>query len=236
MQKKNTRHTILKKRVALSLTAFVCLFIASTVAANLIVERSAEGKVFSDIKSVPHRKVALLLGTSPLNRLGRPNTYFTNRILTAAELYRSGKIDYIIASGDNHTRKYDETTAMRDSLMARGVPSDRIITDFAGFRTLDSVVRAKEVFGCDSLTIISQADHDARALYIAKANGIDAVAVEAPILAGRLVRIRLAIREWLARDKMMLDLLFGRKPHFLGEKIPIPDIEPDPIKSRGEGS
>lgn len=236
MQKKNTRHTILKKRVALSLTAFVCLFIASTVAANLIVERSAEGKVFSDIKSVPHRKVALLLGTSPLNRLGRPNTYFTNRILTVAELYRSGKIDYIIASGDNHTRKYDETTAMRDSLIARGVPSDRIITDFAGFRTLDSVVRAKEVFGCDSLTIISQADHDARALYIAKANGIDAVAVEAPILAGRLVRIRLAIREWLARDKMMLDLLFGRKPHFLGEKIPIPDIEPDPIKSRGEGS
>ena len=236
MQKKNTRHTILKKRVALSLTAFVCLFIASTVAANLIVERSAEGKVFSDIKSVPHRKVALLLGTSPLNRLGRPNTYFTNRILTAAELYRSGKIDYIIASGDNHTRKYDETTAMRDSLIARGVPSDRIITDFAGFRTLDSVVRAKEVFGCDSLTIISQADHDARALYIAKANGNDAVAVEAPILAGRLVRIRLAIREWLARDKMMLDLLFGRKPHFLGEKIPIPDIEPDPIKSRGEGS
>ena len=236
MQKKNTRHTILKKRVALSLTAFVCLFIASTVAANLIVERSAEGKVFSDIKSVPHRKVALLLGTSPLNRLGRPNTYFTNRILTAAELYRSGKIDYIIASGDNHTRKYDETTAMRDSLIARGVPSDRIITDFAGFRTLDSVVRAKEVFGCDSLTIISQADHDARALYIAKANGIDAVAVEAPILAGRLVRIRLAIREWLAGDKMMLDLLFGRKPHFLGEKIPIPDIEPDPIKSRGEGS
>ena len=236
MQKKNTRHTILKKRVALSLTAFVCLFIASTVAANLIVERSAEGKVFSDLKSVPHRKVALLLGTSPLNRLGRPNTYFTNRILTAAELYRSGKIDYIIASGDNHTRKYDETTAMRDSLIARGVPSDRIITDFAGFRTLDSVVRAKEVFGCDSLTIISQADHDARALYIAKANGIDAVAVEAPILAGRLVRIRLAIREWLARDKMMLDLLFGRKPHFLGEKIPIPDIEPDPIKSRGEGS
>lgn len=96
MQKKNTRHTILMKRVALSLTAFVCLFIASTAAANLIVEKSAEGKVFSDIKSVPHRKVALLLGTSPLNRLGRPNTYFTNRILTAAELYRSGKIDYII--------------------------------------------------------------------------------------------------------------------------------------------
>lgn len=236
MQKKNTRHTILMKRVALSLTAFVCLFIASTAAANLIVEKSAEGKVFSDIKSVPHRKAALLLGTSPLNRLGRPNTYFTNRILTAAELYRSGKIDYIIASGDNHTRKYDETTAMRDSLIANGVPSDRIITDFAGFRTLDSVVRAKEVFGCDSLTIISQADHDARALYIAKANGIDAVAVEAPILAGRLVRIRLAIREWLARDKMMLDLLFGRKPHFLGEKIPIPDIEPDPIKSTGEGA
>ena len=161
-------------------------------------------------------------GTNPLNRVGRPNLYFTTRIKIASDLYHAGKIDYILASGDNHTRKYDEPTAMRDSLMAHGVPEDRIILDFAGFRTLDSVVRAKEVFGCDSITIISQADHCARALYLAKSNDIDAVAIAAPLRAGRRTRIRLALREWFARDKMLLDLWFGKQPHFLGEKIEIP--------------
>lgn len=208
----------------LSLCAFLFLIVAFTVYANVRVERAAEGRIFTSVDSVSHNRVALLLGTNPLNRLGRPNTYFTNRIKTAAGLYRAGKVDYIIASGDNHTKKYDEPTAMRDSLMAHGVPEDRIILDFAGFRTLDSVVRAAEVFGCDSLTIISQADHSARALYLAEANGIDAVAVSAPLRAGRWVRIRLALREWLARDKMMLDIWFGKRPHFLGDKIRIPDV------------
>ena len=208
----------------LSLCAFLFLIVAFTVYANVRVERAAEGRIFTSVDSVPRNRVALLLGTNPLNRLGRPNTYFTNRIKTAAGLYRAGKVDYIIASGDNHTKKYDEPTAMRDSLMAHGVPADRIILDFAGFRTLDSVVRAKEVFGCDSLTIISQADHNARALYLAEANGIDAVAVSAPLRAGRWVRIRLALREWLARDKMMLDIWFGKRPHFLGEEMRIPDV------------
>lgn len=212
------------KRILLSLCAFLFLIVAFTVYANVRVERAAEGRIFTSVDSVPRNRVALLLGTNPLNRLGRPNTYFTNRIKTAAGLYRAGKVDYIIASGDNHTKKYDEPTAMRDSLMAHGVPADRIILDFAGFRTLDSVVRAKEVFGCDSLTIISQADHNARALYLAEANGIDAVAVSAPLRAGRWVRIRLALREWLARDKMMLDIWFGKRPHFLGEEMRIPDV------------
>lgn len=202
------------------------LVIAFTVYANVRVEMAAKGRIYTSVDSVPHNKVALLLGTNPLNRWGRPNSYFTNRIKTASDLYHAGKVDYIIASGDNHTKEYDEPTAMRDSLMAHGVPEERIILDFAGFRTLDSVVRAKEVFGCDSLTIISQADHNARALYLADANEIEAVAVSAPLRAGRWVRTRLALREWLARDKMMLDIWLGKQPHFLGEKIEIPDITP----------
>lgn len=206
------------------LCAFLCTAVIFTVYANIKVDGASNDRIFVDIDSVPHNKVALLLGTNPLNRLGRPNTYFTNRIKTVAELFHAGKVDFIIASGDNHTRQYDEPTAMRDSLIAYGVPSERIILDFAGFRTLDSVVRAQEIFGCDSLTIISQYDHCARALYLARANGIDAVAISAPLNAGRRVRTRLAIREWLARDKMMLDIWFGKQPHFLGEKIRIPDI------------
>lgn len=226
---------ILIRRIALSLCAFLLLIVAFTVYANVKVENAAESRIYISVDSVPRNKVALLLGTNPLNKRGRPNSYFTTRINTAAELYHAGKVDFIIASGDNHTKKYDEATAMRDSLIAHGVPECRIILDFAGFRTLDSVVRAKEVFGCDSLTIISQADHDARALYLAYANGIKAVAIAAPLRAGRLVRTRLALREWLARDKMMLDLWFGKQPHFLGEKIEITDIMPQKSYATAEG-
>lgn len=226
---------ILIRRIALSLCAFFLLVIAFTVYANVRVERATESRIFTSVDSIPHNKVALLLGTNPLNRWGRPNSYFTNRIKTAAELFHAGKVDFIIASGDNHTKEYDEPTAMRDSLISHGVPEDRIILDFAGFRTLDSVVRAKEVFGCDSLTIISQEDHNARALYLAEANGIDAVAASASLRAGRWVRTRLAIREWLARDKMMLDIWFGKQPHFLGEKIEIPDIMPQKCYATVDG-
>ena len=226
---------VLIKRIALSLSVFLILAVAFTVYSNIKVEKAATSRIYQSVDSVPHNKVALLLGTNPLNKWGRPNSYFTNRIKTASELYHAGKVDYIIASGDNHTKEYDEPTAMRDSLIAHGVPEERIILDFAGFRTLDSVVRAKEVFGCDSLTIISQADHNARALYLAVANGIEAVAVSAPLRAGRWVHTRLAVREWLARDKMILDIMFGKKPHFLGEKIDIPDIMPQRCYSTTSG-
>lgn len=211
-------------RVLWGLCGFGAVCVAFTVYANVAVEKATAGRIYDSPDDIPHSKVALLLGTSPMTRSGGTNTYFTNRIATAAGLYHAGKADYILASGDNHIKEYDEPTAMRDALIAEGVPEERIILDFAGFRTLDSVVRAKEVFGCDSLTIISQADHNARAIYLAEANGIHATAVTAPIWAPRRVRIRLAIREWLARDKMMLDLWFGKQPHFLGERIEIPDV------------
>lgn len=210
------------KRLALGLCAYIVLITVFTIYANVKVEITTCHRIYSDIDSIPYNKVGLLLGTSPLNRSGGPNTYFTNRINIAAELYHAGKLDFIIASGDNHIVEYDESSAMRDSLIAHGVPDDRIILDFAGFRTLDSVVRAKEIFDCDSLTIVSQADHNARALYLAKVNGIDAVALSAPLKAGLWVRTRLAIREWLTRDKMMLDIWFGKQPHFLGDKTEIP--------------
>lgn len=230
-----SKYKIHFRRIMLGFCSALLFVITFTIYANVKVGNAAQGRIYTNIDSIPNNKVALLLGTNPLNRWGRPNSYFTNRINTAAELYLAGKVDFIIASGDNHIKEYDEPTAMRDSLMAHGVPEERIILDFAGFRTLDSVIRAKEVFGCDSLTIISQSDHNARALYLAKANGIEAVAISAPLRAGRRVRIRLAIREWLARDKMMLDIWFGKQPHFLGEKIEIPDIIPQKCQATAEG-
>lgn len=220
----NVKVKIVIKRIAKFLCGIIILIVAFTLYANIKVENYSYGRIYTNLDSLPHNKVALLLGTNPLNRLGTTNSYFTNRINTAAKLYHAGKVDFILASGDNHTRRYDEPTAMRDSLKAHGVPDERIILDYAGFRTLDSVVRAKEIFGCDSITIISQSDHNARALYLAKTNDINAVAFSASVRAGRWVRTRLTIREWLARDKMMLDIILGKKPHFLGEKIAIPEI------------
>ncbi|MDE6067218.1 MAG: YdcF family protein [Duncaniella sp.] len=209
------------RRLLLSLSSFACIVSIFTIYANVRVSNITKGRIYVDVNSIPYNRVALLLGTNPINRQGRTNTYFTNRINSATSLYHAGKVDFIIASGDNGTRGYDEPTAMRDSLVAHGVPESRIVLDYAGFRTLDSVVRAKEVFGCDSLTIISQADHDARALCLAKANGIEAVAIAAPLKAGRWVRTRLTLREWLARDKMMLDIWLGKRPRYLGDRIDI---------------
>lgn len=117
-----TKSRIMIRRVMLSICAFFLLVIAFTVYANVRVERAAESRIFTSVDSIPHNKVALLLGTNPLNRWGRPNSYFTNRINTAAELYHAGKVDFIIASGDNHTKEYDEPTAMRDSLMLMECP------------------------------------------------------------------------------------------------------------------
>lgn len=212
------------KRAATALCGILILAGLFSLYANWRVDSHAEGRIYSSAEQAPRNKVALLLGTSPMNRFGRPNAYFTNRIRTAAMLFKAGKADYILASGDNHTRLYDEPTAMRDSLIAQGVPADRIILDYAGFRTLDSVVRAKEIFGCDSLTIISQAAHDARALYLAQSAGIEAVAVAAPVKMSRRNTLKQSTREWFARAKMMLDIWFGKQPHFLGERIEIPDV------------
>lgn len=196
----------------------VVLALGFSLWCNHKVDSLAERKVTSDIGAAPHCRVALVLGTNPKNKAGRPNTYFTQRVKTAAALYKAGKADYLLVSGDNHTHSYDEPSAMRDALVARGVPRSRIVLDYAGFRTLDSVVRARDVFGCQEILIVSQADHAARAVYLAEANGINATGVAARTIARGRTRLRLALREWLARDKMMLDLWFGKKPRFLGEK------------------
>ncbi|MDE7097420.1 MAG: vancomycin high temperature exclusion protein, partial [Muribaculaceae bacterium] len=124
-QKKNMKSAKIKiqiKRIALVFFAFMFVIVAFTIYANVKVERTVKDRIYTYVDSIPYRKVALLLGTSPLDRHGLPNTYFTNRINTASEMYHAGKVDFIIASGANHIKEYDAPTAMRDSLMAHGVP------------------------------------------------------------------------------------------------------------------
>lgn len=186
------------------------------------VERVAEKQLYSDTDNIPYNKVGLLLGTNPVGRYGGPNRYFEYRIEAAVELYRAGKISYILVSGDNHSKAYDEPEWMKEALMEKGIPESAIYLDYAGFRTLDSIVRAKEIFGQDSFTIISQKFHNERALCIAKHYGISAIGFNARDVKRAANSLRVStIRESMARVKMYIDILTGKQPKFLGERIEI---------------
>jgi SanA protein len=133
----------------------------------------------------------------------------------------AGKVDFLLVSGDNRTRRYNETRDMRRALIKLGVPPNRVVCDYAGFRTLDSIVRAEKVFGQASLTIVSQKFHNERAIFIAQHKGIDAIGFNAPglVTPDSLV---ILFREQLARVKTILDVyVLDTPPKFLGEKISI---------------
>ncbi len=185
------------------------------------IQRVSGSAVTADVGMLPHRQVGLVLGCSPRLRSGLPNEYFENRMEAAATLFRAGKVDHLLVSGDNHVVTYDEPTAMKDALVGLGVPADRIVLDYAGFSTLDSVVRAKRVFGLSSFCVVSQKDHAMRAIYIAQSNGIDAVAFAARDVS-TLSGLRTRMRESLARVRALLDVhILRRSPRFLGPRIPI---------------
>ena len=204
--------------VALLLPA---LGLIAILGSGIVIRLSAKGRTYSDVSSIPCRRVGILLGCSKYLSGGRTNLFFSNRILAATQLFEAHKVDYIIVSGDNHTVGYDETTAMKESLLAAGLPADRIYCDFAGFRTLDSVVRAKEVFGQSSITVISQAFHNQRAIYIAKNKGMDAIGFNAGEVTS-YGSLRTKLREQLARVKAVLDVsLLRTQPKFLGPRIVI---------------
>jgi SanA protein len=176
----------------------------------------AKNSIYNEINQTPKNKVGLLRGVSKMHRNGGINLYYKNRLEAAIALFKAGKIEYILVSGDNSIKDYDEPTDFKNDLMARGIPEDKIILDYAGFRTLDSVVRAKEIFGQNNITIISQDFHNERAIYIANHFDIKAIGFNA-----RAVNSKNAIllREYLARTKASLDFMFNVKPKFLGEKI-----------------
>ena len=199
----------------------VAVMTIGVVWCNLAVVNTAADKLYDDVTTIPYRRVGLLLGTSPKGRTGQPNPFYTNRIEACAALYKAGKIERVLVSGDNSTTTYDEPTAIRHDLVAAGVADSAIYLDYAGFRTYDSMVRAKEVFGLHSLTIISQPFHNERAVYIASNKGLDVVAFNAADVQSRHWQIRMIVREWLARTNAVWDVYSGKQPHFLGDPIVI---------------
>jgi SanA protein len=217
-----------RKRFAVLALIFLLSLIAIIGAAD-VIQSSTKGRIFSDITLIPHRRVGLLLGCSRTLSDGRQNLFFRNRINAAINLFKARKVEYLLVSGDNRKKGYDEATEMKESLMRAGIPANRIYCDFAGFRTLDSVVRARDVFCQNQVTIISQEFHNRRAIFIATHHGIDAIGFNAAgvdAYNGFMTNCR----EQLARVRTLLDIyLFRKSPKFLGQRIEIgiqPPVSP----------
>ena len=194
------------------------VLISFVVFSNILIANYASEKIFNDENETPETSVALLLGTSRYTVRGNTNLYFKYRIQATTNLYKSGKIKHIIVSGDNSLTSYNEPREMRKALLANGIPDSSITLDFAGFRTLDSVVRCKEVFGQDNFIIISQHFHLERALYIAKKFNINAMGFAAQNPPEKY-SFKTNVREYFARTKAIIDLYFlNTQPKFLGKK------------------
>ena len=198
--------------------ALMCLLI---VYANVKIEQSAKHKTFTNTEDIEANKVGLLLGTAKYLVGGGVNPYYQYRIDAAVKLFNSGKIDVVLVSGDNGSEDYDEPTTFKKELMAKGIPENKIVLDYAGFRTLDSVVRANKIFGQSKFTVISQQFHNERAIYIGKAHGLELIGFNAKDVEGKN-GLKVQLREYLARTKAWIDILINKKPKFYGDPISIP--------------
>ena len=196
-------------------------FVLFTIWINISVSILGNKYSYDSIDKIPHNHCALVLGTSKYLSNGHDNLYYLYRIKAAVDLYNNMKVDYIIVSGDNRFKNYNEPVKMFNDLVASGIPKSKIVLDYAGFRTLDSVIRGKEVFGQNEFTIVSQPFHNQRAIYIARKRGINAIAFNAEDVSDKQ-SMAVRIREIGARVLLAFDLIFERQPHFLGEKVIIP--------------
>ena len=220
----------MQRRILQFLLAMAAIGALCLACASALINRAAEGRTYSNVGTIPHRRVGLLLGCAKTLPGGWSNPYFTNRIQAAVQLYRAGKVDCLLVSGDNHIHAYDEAKDMKDSLAEQGVPRERIYCDYAGFRTLDSVVRAREIFGQTEITIISQEFHNRRAIFIARHHGMDAIGFNA-LDIDPYHSFKTQCREQAAKVSAVCDVyLLRRRPRFSGPKIRIGSVpQKEPI-------
>ncbi|MNJ84464.1 vancomycin high temperature exclusion protein [compost metagenome] len=188
--------------------------------ANWAIQSNAEGKIFDRVSECPKVKVAVVLGTSRTNKHGNDNLYFSYRIKAAVELYRAGKVKFILVSGDNSVATYDEPTDMKNALIAAGIPANRIYLDYAGFRTLDSMERTLKVFGQKEVIVVSQRFHNERAIYLGEHFGMTVYGYNAQDVA-KMGGFKTKVRECFARMKVFWDMMFGVDSKFLGDPVKI---------------
>lgn len=224
MRRKFRRRSGKKNLMIISILLLLpLLFIAW---ANYRIISYSRPYIYSDSNQLKETGVALLLGTSRYAPGGGENLYFRNRIDAASELFKKGVISNILVSGDNGQVEYNEPREMRRALEEAGVPDSAVTLDYAGFRTYDSVIRAKKVFGQKRLIIISQRFHLQRALYIARKNGMEAVGFEAGAVPSSYSYMT-NFRELFAKVQALLDVhLIKPDPRFLGDPVIIEDETP----------
>lgn len=198
--------------------ALIIIITSTVLLSSHHIKKSAEGLTYQNVEDIPYNATGLVLGTSKRQRGGGLNIFFKNRMDATYDLYKNGKINFVIVSGDNSIVEYNETRDMKKYLVEMGIPEDCIVEDFAGFSTLDSVIRAKEVFGQDSITIISQDFHNERAIFIAKNHDIYAVGFNAKEVPKSYGTVTLS-REYFARVKAILDIyVFHSMPKYYKQK------------------
>ena len=200
------------KIILLALSSIIVILISC----NYIIKSNSEGKLYTEVDSMPQYKYGLLLGTTPKTRIGRrTNQFFKHRIDAAVSLYDAGKICKILISGDeNSLDGMNEVECMRDSLVARGLPIEDIILDGKGFRTLDAVVRATKVYGLNSYVVISQKFHNERAIFLAEHMGLNVQNLSGFNAADATSKMAMMtyIREYFARVKVFVDIVTGKEP------------------------
>ena len=206
----------MNRKILFSLLFTILLILGVVACCDVIISRTSKARLYDDVATLPHRKVGLILGTSPISTWnGHRNYYFDHRIKAGADLYKAGKVDWLVVSGGDYRNSengYDEPIAMRDSLIKHGVDSARIVLDYDGTRTLNSIAKIRDVYCQDSITIISQKYHNERALYQAKHLGIDAIGYNAKTPGRRTSWWRNRGREVLARVKLVIDIIRGVHP------------------------
>ncbi|MXN87905.1 protein SanA [Pasteurella canis] len=206
----------------IGVSSFIVLLILIDQAISFYVRQH----IYTDVNELPYRPYGVVLGTSKYFDKNTLNLFYHNRLLAAYEVFATRKIDYLLLSGDNRTSQYNEPRSMFKDLRKMGIPQEFMYMDFAGFRTLDSVIRAEQVFKAHSFTIITQKFHCERALFIAKYYDIDAICFVAEYPHGHYF---VRFREFFARILAILDLLMEKEPHFLGTPEPLPPPASVPI-------
>ncbi len=210
-----------KKKWIRSFLAGFSLTLILIVYANFSVFTTSKNYLYYSLKEVPEKKTGLLLGTSRKLKNGMPNQFFYFRIKACLELFEAGKIKQILISGDNGTKAYNEPLDMKEELIRRGIPENKIFLDYAGFDTYDSVIRASRIFGQDEFIVVSQKFHNQRAVYIGRKNGLSIIGYNA-LDVKKMSGLKTKIREYFACVKAFLDVTFNVDPYFPGEKEPMP--------------
>jgi SanA protein len=214
--KRKHRPFLLKHKILSGVIVLFLLLIFVVFFNHYAIQKAAKDLIYSKIENVPYRKIAVLLGTEKKFTNGKTNRFYINRIDATVNLYKAKKIDVIIVSR-NQGNVIDDVKA---DLTKRGIPEEKIILDYDGLRTYDSMYRMYKVYGQKEFIVIAQRKQNERAIYIAKRNGLNAIAFNAGEYSGYNA-FRLNMLEKMERTRLFFEFLVNKKPRYSGEKVTI---------------